>query len=199
MVTGSETFTALGKLAFHRPRPQTAVYAVNSFSFPSGHATIAVAFYGFVGYLLMRFVKNWNKRAIIFFLTILVIMAIGLSRLYLGEHYLSDVMSGYLVGIMWLIIVIALSEWLGYQEKSEKSGSPVRGARPISGVLVCIALLFYVLFSLNYNPQLASGPLKNVFSVSGNTDIFANKQIPAPDNRLKTDYDCPAADATPDD
>ena len=47
-VAGSELFTSLGKLAFHRPRPELAVYAEHSFSFPSGPATIAVAFYGFV-------------------------------------------------------------------------------------------------------------------------------------------------------
>ena len=61
-VTGSEAFTYLGKLAFHRPRPELAVYAEHSFSFPSGHATIAVAFYGFVGYLLMRFSKAGIER-----------------------------------------------------------------------------------------------------------------------------------------
>jgi len=53
-VTGSEIFTYLGKLAFHRPRPEMAIFAESSFSFPSGHATIAVALYGFISYILIR-------------------------------------------------------------------------------------------------------------------------------------------------
>ena len=176
-VTGSEAFTYLGKLAFHRPRPEMAVYAEHSFSFPSGHATIAVAFYGFVGYLLMRFVQNWNRKVNIFFTTILIIIAIGFSRAYLGVHYISDVWGGYLIGAIWLIIAISFSEWLGYQEKSGNSKSPVRGARPISFVLISIAILFFAGFSIKYHPPLASGPSNRAVVVSKSTDIFTNEQM----------------------
>ncbi|HOX14938.1 MAG TPA: LssY C-terminal domain-containing protein [Smithellaceae bacterium] len=175
-VAGSEAFTYLGKLAFHRPRPEMAVYAEHSFSFPSGHATIAVAFYGFVGYLLIRFVQSWNGKVNIFFTTIFIIVAIGFSRVYLGVHYISDVWSGHLVGAMWLIIAVSFSELFGYQKKSDKSISPVRGARPISFVLVSIAILFYAGFSMNYNPPLASVPSNNAIVVSKTTDIFTNEQ-----------------------
>lgn len=176
-VTGSEAFTYLGKLAFHRPRPEMAVYAEHSFSFPSGHATIAVAFYGFVGYLFMRFAQNWNRKVNIFFTTILIIIAIGFSRVYLGVHYISDVWSGYLVGAIWLIIAISFSEWFGYHEKSGNSISPVRGARPISFVLVSIAILFYAGFSINYHPPLASVPSNRSVVISKSTDIFTNEQM----------------------
>jgi len=176
-VTGSEAFSYLGKLAFHRPRPEMAVYAEHSFSFPSGHATIAVAFYGFAGYLLMRFVQSWSRKINIFFTTILIIIAIGFSRVYLGIHYISDVWSGYLVGAMWLIIAISFSEWLRHQERSGKSISPVCGARPISFALVFLAILFYAGFSINYHPPLASVPSNNAVVVSKSTDIFTNEQM----------------------
>jgi undecaprenyl-diphosphatase len=176
-VTGSEVFTYLGKLAFHRPRPELAVYAEQSFSFPSGHATIAVAFYGFAGYLLMRFVQSWNTKVNVFFATILIVIAIGFSRVYLGVHYVSDVWSGYLVGAMWLIIAISFSEWLRHQERGETPVSPVGGARPISFVLVFIAILFYAGFSLNYHPPLASVPSNDTVVVSKTTDIFTNEQM----------------------
>ena len=176
-VTGSEAFTYLGKQAFHRPRPEMAVYAEQSFSFPSGHATISVAFYGFVGYLLIRFVQSWNRKVNIFFTTILIIIAIGFSRVYLGVHYISDIWSGYLVGTMWLIIVISFSEWLGHKKKRAKSLSPVGGARPISFVLVFIAILFYAGFSINYHPPLASVPSNKAVVVSKSTDIFTNEQM----------------------
>ena len=176
-VVGSETFTYIGKLAFHRSRPELAVYAEHSFSFPSGHATIAVAFYGFVGYLLIRFAQSWNRKVNIFFTTILIIIAIGFSRVYLGVHYISDVWSGYLVGAMWLIVAVSFSEWLGYQEKGDKSIHPVRRARPISFFLVSIAILFYVGFSMNYNPPLATVPSSKSVVVSKSTDIFTNEQM----------------------
>lgn len=176
VVTGSEAFTYLGKLAFHRPRPDMAVYAEHSFSFPSGHATIAVAFYGFVAYLLIRFVQTWNKKVNIFFGTLLLIIAIGFSRVYLGVHYISDVWSGYLVGAMWLIIAVSFSEWLRHKEKSP-SISFVARARFISFFLVFIAIVFYVGFAKKYHPPLASVPSSSTVVVSKSTDIFTNEQV----------------------
>jgi membrane protein DedA with SNARE-associated domain len=175
-VTGGEVFTYLGKLVFHRPRPEMAVYAESSFSFPSGHAAIAVTFYGFVGYLLMRFSQSWNGKVNLFFTTILIIMAIGFSRVYLGVHYISDVWSGYLVGAMWLIISISFSEWLRHKERADQSLS-FGGVRPISFVLVFIAILFYAGFSMNYHPPRASVPSKNAVVVSKSTDVFTNEQM----------------------
>lgn len=176
-VTGSEAFTYLGKLVFHRPRPEMAIYAEHSFSFPSGHASIAVAFYGFLGYLLMRFSQSWNRKVNIFFTTILIIIAIGVSRVYLGVHYISDVWSGYLVGAMWLIIAVSFSEWLRHKERSDQSISFVGGVRPISFILIFIAILFYVGSSMNYHPPLASVPSNSAVVVSKSTDIFTNEQM----------------------
>jgi membrane protein DedA with SNARE-associated domain/membrane-associated phospholipid phosphatase len=176
-VFGSETFTYLGKLTFHRPRPELAVYAEHSFSFPSGHATIAVAFYGFVGFLISRFAQNWNKKVNIFFATIFVIIAIGFSRVYLGEHYISDVWSGYLVGGMWLIIAVSVSEWLRYKKRRNQSETPIFGARPLSFAIVSIAILFYIVFSMNYHSPLATVPLRNLSVISNVSDVFKNEQI----------------------
>lgn len=176
-VIGSVTFTFLGKLAFHRPRPELAVYAENYFSFPSGHATIAVALYGFLGYLLMRFTRSWSRKVNILFATIVIIMAIGFSRIYLGVHYISDVWSGYLVGAMWLIIAISFSEWLKHKNRKKVSGSPMKAIRPISFGLILTAILFYVGFAVSYHPPLASLPANNAVIVSESTDIFVTEQI----------------------
>jgi len=159
-VVGSVTFTYLGKLAMHRPRPELAIYAEHSFSFPSGHATIAVAFYGFAGYLLMHATQNWNRKVNILFSILFIIIAIGFSRIYLGVHYISDVWSGYLVGAMWLIIAISFSEWRRHQQKSAPRRPPVTGVKLISYALVSIAIVFYILYSINYHPPLATMPSK---------------------------------------
>lgn len=109
---GAAAFSALGKLAFERPRPTGAVLLEVSYSFPSGHATSAVAFYGFLGYLLIRSAARWKVRVNLFFATAGLVLLIGLSRIILGVHYLSDVWAGYLIGALWLIVGISLTEWL---------------------------------------------------------------------------------------
>ena len=111
-ILGASLFNLLGKLAFQRPRPVEAVLLESSYSFPSGHATTAIAFYGFLGYLLIRSATLWNVRAKLFFATGGLVLLIGLSRIVLGVHYLSDVWAGYLVGTLWLIVGISLTEWL---------------------------------------------------------------------------------------
>ncbi|MBW1691208.1 MAG: LssY C-terminal domain-containing protein [Deltaproteobacteria bacterium] len=176
-VTGSEAFTYFGKLAFHRPRPELAVYVEHSFSFPSGHAAIGFAFYGFVGYLLIRFAKTWKRKVNIFFITITIILAIGLSRIYLGVHYISDIWGGYLVGAMWLVIAGSLCEWIAQKNKEDKSISPVGAARSISVGLLLIAMLFYVGFASKYHYLPASAPSNQNVIVYSATDIFSNGQL----------------------
>jgi undecaprenyl-diphosphatase len=110
-VVGSEAVTFLGKLYFHRARPLVPAAIENTFSFPSGHATAAVAFYVFLAYLILKF-NNYKKIRLISALTVLIILLIGLSRLYLGVHYLSDVLAGYLIGLAGSLLGIILTERL---------------------------------------------------------------------------------------
>jgi undecaprenyl-diphosphatase len=170
-VIGSQVFTYLGKWAFHRPRPDMAVYTEPSFSFPSGHATIAVAFYGFIIYLLVRVSTNWKRKINWLFFGLLVILAIGLSRIYLGEHYLSDVWSGYLVGFMWLIIAISLSEWLVNKAKSTPL-RPIKVHRMLPVSIVLSAMVFYVVFAIMSHLPLATASIRPPIVVSNPMDIF---------------------------
>ncbi len=91
-----------------RARPGGLIPAIREtgFSFPSGHATGSMAFYGFVAFLLCRWYPRYAK-AIIATTTALVLM-IGFSRLYLGVHFPSDVIAGYLLSILWLAIGIRI-------------------------------------------------------------------------------------------
>lgn len=96
-------FNPLIKLFFMRPRP-TLLHLVteNSFSFPSGHANGSMIFYGTLCLFIPFFIDSpwikWGLRAICIFL----ILSIGISRIYLGVHYPSDILAGYSEGLAWL-------------------------------------------------------------------------------------------------
>jgi len=178
MIIGSGIFTQLGKIAFHRPRPKVALYTEYSFSFPSGHAAIAVAFYGFLTYIILRNVKQWKRKVDIFFIGVLVMLLIGFSRLYLGVHYVSDVWGGYLIGALWLIIGISISEWLRLRKRKQAAFLPPAKVRLISATLVLASILFYAGFAKGYNPPLSHAPSSRKEIVVENVkNVFSDNQL----------------------
>ena len=95
------------KIIVQRPRP-TEYRIINEagYSFPSGHSMVSMAFYGFLIYLIYKNIKNkYLKISLIVILSLLIVM-IGISRIYLGVHYTSDVCAGFLVSLSYLIIYI---------------------------------------------------------------------------------------------
>lgn len=114
---GAVGLNLLLKKLFARARPQLweRVVNVTFYSFPSGHAMISMVIYGLLGYFLgSRFPK---QRWFIYSLTVLLVAAIGLSRLYLGVHWPTDVIAGYTAGLVWLITCI-LSLEIGKEFRS---------------------------------------------------------------------------------
>ncbi len=110
---GTAVSVWLVKILTHRVRPQELIslgLKESSFSFPSGHAAAAMAFYGFMIYLLWKISSNTLWRTKVFCLGSLIILAVGFSRLYLGVHFFSDVIVGYAFGGVWLCIGIILSK-----------------------------------------------------------------------------------------
>lgn len=109
-VIGSAGTAYLLKHLFYKARPLTeALYLETSSSFPSGHATMAMALYGFIFYTIWTHEKHHLKNPFIIFLGILILL-VGASRLYLGVHYLSDVLAGYVIGLLWLWISHSISK-----------------------------------------------------------------------------------------
>lgn len=153
-VTGSSMFNLLGKVAIHRQRPPgVGVYTETSFSFPSGHAAMAAALYGFAVYFLWRRSATWGRRLNILFAGIFLIAAIGFSRLYLGVHFLSDVLGGTLLGLLWLIIGICMTERHLCRENPlpPPSHSPAATWRLSAGLAITF-VAFYVYSGLRYSP-----------------------------------------------
>lgn len=103
-ICGSVLTGYLFKIYIARPRPNGIIPILieTSGSFPSGHATISIALYGFLAYLL--YVLFPTKRTLIITGTVLLVLTIGFSRLYLGVHFPTDVLAGYMLGSIWLIL-----------------------------------------------------------------------------------------------
>jgi membrane-associated phospholipid phosphatase len=108
-VAGSLTFTNVGKAVVHRIRPPLTdaippyEYA---FSFPSGHALNSTVIAGMVAYLIARRLSSRVGRALCVVLAALWAIAMGLSRVFLGHHWLTDVMFAWLLGLAWLAVLI---------------------------------------------------------------------------------------------
>lgn len=98
------------KAAFNRARPELwdRIIDVSFKSFPSGHATMSLVVYGAIGYGLARQFPTWQK--LIATITVLLVGAIGFSRLYLGVHWPTDIIAGYATGLVWLIACILTLE-----------------------------------------------------------------------------------------
>jgi len=104
------------KQLFQRKRPLSPLLkAAKGLSFPSGHAIMAVTFYGLLIYILQHSISiDWLK-LLLTILVIILIILIGFSRIYLRVHYASDVAAGFIIGLLWLLLSLAVLKWLeGY-------------------------------------------------------------------------------------
>ena len=106
------------KRILQRPRPtEFRIVEETGYSFPSGHSMVSMAFYGYLVYLIYKYVKNkYIKWTSITLLSILIFL-IGISRIYLGVHYTSDVVGGFLISIAYLIIYINIMDKHVLEEK----------------------------------------------------------------------------------
>ncbi len=110
------------KQVINRARPDAEhLVSVATLSYPSGHAMSAIAFYGFLIYLVYTFkLKAWIKTGLILLFGFLI-LAIGISRIYLGVHYPSDVVGGFIAGFIWVIFCIVLFHIIDLLRKRRKN------------------------------------------------------------------------------
>lgn len=116
---GSALLNFALKLLFHRERPTLhRLIEETGYSFPSGHSMGAFSFYGILTYLLWRHIASRTGRVLLVIGSLVFIAGIGISRIYLGVHYPSDVLGGYLASGTWL----GLSIWIFEHRRERKVG-----------------------------------------------------------------------------
>jgi undecaprenyl-diphosphatase len=106
---GGELLDHILKLAFHRGRPSSFFgYPLpESYSFPSGHSMVSICFFGVLAAVLTARMESRAKRGAVWAAAAALVLIIGMSRIYLGVHYPSDVAAGYCAAILWVAAVRA--------------------------------------------------------------------------------------------
>ncbi|WP_404449444.1 phosphatase PAP2 family protein [Sutcliffiella horikoshii] len=120
---GGALFIFVLKYFFQRERPTLAPeYDGNGYSFPSGHALGSFILYGFIIYLIGREKRFFETRMVAICLLSILIISVGLSRVYLQVHYPSDILAGYAVGLIWLICCIFSMEMMKvFRDKDKRT------------------------------------------------------------------------------
>jgi membrane protein DedA with SNARE-associated domain/membrane-associated phospholipid phosphatase len=123
-VAGSAVLNHLLKGLFARPRPhfEHPLLVETSYSFPSGHAMESFVVYGMLAYFAVLALRTWESRVGVVCGAALLVVLIGFSRMYLGVHYLSDVLAGYAAGAVWLSALITGVETIRRSKKEANTG-----------------------------------------------------------------------------
>lgn len=112
-VLGGTIISTVLKMLFDRPRPDfTGAVEVFTSSFPSGHATTSAVVYLTIGVLLAQRATTWPARALYLLGAVILVGAVGLSRIYLGVHFPTDVLAGWALGAAWALICLAVAHAL---------------------------------------------------------------------------------------
>ena len=139
-ILGEQLLSQTTKLAFHRDRPDldNALLPAAGASFPSGHALVAFAFYGFIACYAVSQTRSWWAKTLIFAGVIPVILGIGFSRVYLGVHWPSDVIASFALGPAWVATVLIVFS-LAWNPAPQESIRPLSPWFATAGAVVWIA------------------------------------------------------------
>jgi undecaprenyl-diphosphatase len=120
------------KLFFQRARPEAffGLTTPTSYSFPSGHSLASFCFYGALAALVTARLRSRVLRAVVWAAAVVIIFAVGFSRVYLGVHYPSDVIAGYATGFIWVLTVASADRVF---RRADERGSKAAVAEPPPG------------------------------------------------------------------
>ncbi len=127
-LNGGMLLNVVLKAVFQRSRPEweAAIAVAGGWSFPSGHAMGSLVAYGMLAYLVLLVVRRPVLRVAVVLALATLVLLIGFSRLYLGVHYLSDVVAGYAAGMVWLAACmsgIEVARWRKRRQQSDNTAS----------------------------------------------------------------------------
>jgi undecaprenyl-diphosphatase len=179
LVAGTLFFSAV-KLLVDRPRPplEDARIVQGGLSFPSGHSTLAAMFYGTLAYFIIRALRREWARVLVGAAAALLVLAIGVSRIYLGVHYPSDVAAGWAAGVAWLGLVFAI-EHASLARAVTARAAPRRAPAVISAVVLYALVGGYLIATYqSVPPPPPPQPRPDVLVAPGAVAATAQASLP---------------------
>lgn len=121
-VFGGMLLNFILKHVFLRARPQfdPPILTLTTYSFPSGHTLMATVFYGALGWFVLSRSDNWPMRLFAISIPLVMIPLVGFSRIYLGAHYLSDVLAAMAEGLAWLAFCLICAETMKRRREAKR-------------------------------------------------------------------------------
>ena len=151
------------KFIFNRPRPLIPLlHEAKGLSFPSGHALMSFSFYGLLIYLVWQNISTRWVRIVLTIFLLLLILLIGFSRVYLRVHYASDVLAGFAVGIIWLVLSLWVTRKI--EVYSKRKIEPELLKQPLTSALLLLAITG--IFACHKNAPVVTLPFQEVPSLS---------------------------------
>jgi undecaprenyl-diphosphatase len=126
VVPGGTLLNVAVKHLIHRDRPlfENPIATLDTFSFPSGHTMGATLFYGLLAYFVMMSDRRWATKLVSIHLAAIIILLVGLSRIYLGLHFLSDVLGAMAAAAAWLALCVTAVETYRRRKEAVKRQNP---------------------------------------------------------------------------
>lgn len=180
-VFSASLISFISKIIIERPIPEYAVYVDIWYSFPSFHATISVALYGFLIFLILAKIKKYKRKINLVFFWIFIAFFIWLSRLYLNTAYLSDVISGWYLWWLWLAFWVTFVWYL----KHKKLIKDKLYFKVNNKILISILFLFFIIFFIFYYKIYYSNIVFNKDLVNNYTQIKNIENILDDNSHLK--------------
>jgi membrane-associated phospholipid phosphatase len=173
-VGGGEILVWIIKNLVERPRPPliNALAPETSFSFPSGHSFVALSFYGLLFYYLFRIFKSKILKFISVFFGATLILSIGISRIYLGVHWPSDVLASFAVGSAWLTTLITIIE-IKKKYNPHKFKTPFLKKKYILSLSIFLSILWFTFIGFYFHTH----PLKPQPTISNKKIIINENSI----------------------
>lgn len=181
-IIGGEFFVWVIKNIIERPRPPltNALVAETTYSFPSGHTFVAIAFYGLLSYFVIQSERKKIIKIISIILAFFLILLVGTSRIYLGAHWPSDVFASLAAGLAWLSILVTSlkikKKFTPLKAKFQPHLNP-KTAIIFSFSLITVWIAFIISFFITHPipPQKIIEPLKTIiFESEISTKLFEN-------------------------